>query len=336
MTYAEIIKDIRNKNYKPIYFLSGEEPYFIDVITGMLEKSVLTEDEKAFNFTLLYGNDVNMSIVTDNARRFPMMADKQLVIVKEAQNIRDFDKLLPYIKHFQETTILVFAYKNKKADKRMGVFKTLNTSKDVVFLESAKLYENKIPEWIMTYCKERSYKITNKAAILLAESLGTDLSKLVNEIDKLLVFLPVGKEINENVVEENIGISKDFNNFELTDALMLKDVLKANRIIRYFAANPKKSPLVVTISTLFGYFSNLLTYHYEKRNTPNSQEMARLLGVNPFFMKNYTTGAKYYSAMKCANIISILREYDMKSKGVGAANIPEGELMKEMIFKILH
>jgi len=336
MTFDEIIKDIKAKKYKPIYFLQGEEPFFIDRITDLIENSVLTEEEKAFNQTLFYGNDVNMTNITDTARKFPIMAQYQVVIVREAQNIKDFDNLLPYIDHFQPTTVLLFAYKNKKADKRKNVFKKLSSSPNCVFFDSAKLYDNKIPDWIINYCKSKSYTITPKAAGILADSLGTDLSRIANEIDKLSLLLPGGGEIKENLVEEHTGISKDFNTFELQSAIIRKDYLKANRIVNYFEANPKNNPLVLTIAMLFKYFLNLLTYHYEKKSTPNSQEMARLLGINAFFMKDYLEGARVYNARKCAQIISLLREYDMKSKGVGNAGIPDGELLKELVFKIMH
>lgn len=336
MTFEEIKKDIRAKKYKPIYFLNGEEPYFIDYLSSMIENTILTEDEKAFNQTVMYGNDVTMSTVTDTARRFPMMSQHQVVIVREAQNIKDFDNLLPYLEHFQPTTILLFAYKNKKADKRKAVFKKLNTSPDCVWFDSARLYDNKIPEWIISYCREKSYTITPKAAGILADSLGSDLSRVANELDKLSLLLPKGGEIKESLVEEHTGVSKDFNNFELLASIIQKDHLKANRIVNYFEANPKNNPLVLTIPALFKYFLNLLTYHYQKKTTSNTQELAKLLGVHPFFMKDYLDGARTFNAIKCANIISLLREYDMKSKGVGNANISDGELLKEMVFKIMH
>lgn len=336
MTFEEIVKDIKAKKYKPIYFLNGEEPFFIDRITTLIENEVLNEDEKAFNQTVLYGNDVNMTAVTDAARRFPMMAERQVVIVREAQNIKDFDNLIPYIDHYQPTTLLLLAYKNKKADKRKNVFKKLGSSPQCVYFESNKLYDNKIPDWIIGYCKSKSYGITPKAAGILAESLGTDLSRIANEIDKLALLLPAGGEIKETLVEEHTGISKDFNTFELQTAIIRKDFLKANRIVNYFEANPKSNPLVLTIATLFKYFLNLLTYHYQKKETPNAQEMARLLGINAFFMKDYLEGARLYNAKKCALILSLLREYDMKSKGVGNANISDGELLKELVFKIMH
>lgn len=336
MNFEEILKDIKAKKYKPIYFLNGEEPFFIDRITDQIEKTVLTEEEKAFNQTVLYGNDVNMTTVTDTARRFPMMSEHQVVIVREAQNIKDFDNLLPYIDHFQASTILVLAYKNKKADKRKHVFKKLSSSPHCLWFDSNKLYDNKIPDWIIHYCKENSYGITPRAAGILSESLGTDLSRVAHEIDKLILLLPQGGEIQETLVEEHTGISKEFNTFELQTAIIRKDYLKANRIVNYFEANPKNNPLVLTIATLFKYFLNLLTYHYQKKSTPNQQEMARILGINAFFLKDYTDGARTYNAVRCADIISLLREYDMKSKGVGNANISDGELLKELVFKIMH
>ncbi len=336
MTFEEIRKDIKAKKYKPIYFFCGEEPFFIDRLTTLLETTVLPEDQKAFNQMVLYGNDVSMSTVTDTARRFPMLADRQVLIVREAQNIQDFDLLAPYITHFQPATILVFAYKNKKPDKRKSIFQKIARSPDCVYFESNKLYDNKVPEWIINYCKEEKYNITAKAAAILSESLGTDLNRIANEIDKLTLLLPPGGEIKESLVEEHTGISKDFNSFELLNAIIYKDAIKANQIVNYFEANPKSNPMVLTISTLFRYFLNLLTYHYQKRETTNMQEMAKILGVHPFFMKDYTEGGRRYNAKKCATVISLLREYDMKSKGVGNSNIPAGELLKELVFKIMH
>lgn len=336
MTFEEIRKEIKAGRYKPVYFFCGEEPFFIDRLTALLEDKVLTEEEKAFNLTVLYGNDTNMSTVTDTVRRFPVMAERQVVIVREAQNIRDFDNLLPYLEHVQPSTVLVLAYKNKKPDKRKGVFKKLGSSGDCVYFESVKLRDNHIPNWIIGYCKEKSCRITTKAAGILAESLGTDLSRVANEIDKLGLLIPQGGEISEALVEEHTGISKDFNSFELLNAMVYRNFVKANRIVNYFEANPKNNPLVLTITALFRYFLNLLTYHYQKKYTPNSQEMAKLLGVHPFFMKDYTEGSRIYSAMKCAQVISLLREYDLKSKGVGNAGSSDGELLRELVFKIMH
>lgn len=336
MKFEEIKATLETGQYAPIYFLTGEEPYYLDQVAEWIERNALTEEEKAFNLTILYGNDVSMTTVTDTARRFPMMAARQVVIVKEAQNIRDFDNLLPYIDHHPSTTILVFLYKNKKPDKRKGVFRKLGNSPGCVYFESTKIYENQVPDWIMSYCKQRKCSVSLKAAGILAESLGNDLSRVANELDKLMLLMPGGGEIKERLVEEHTGISKEFNSFELLAAVIQQDHLKANRIVNYFEANPKNNPLVLTIASLFKYFRDLLTYHYEKRNTPNRQEMARLLGINPYFLKDYEEGGKRYNAMKCARIIAWLREYDLKSKGVDNAGVSDGELLRELIFKIMH
>lgn len=336
LKYEEILSNIRAGRFEPIYFLCGEEPFFLDRIAEAVEEGALTEEEKAFNQTVVYGNEVTMATVTDTARRFPMMAERQVVIVREAQNIKDFDSLLPYIEHFQPTTILVLLYKNKKPDKRKGVFKKLNTAKQVVFFESAKLYENKVPDWIIGYCREKKYLISPRVAAILTDSLGNDLSKVAHELDKLMLLLPAGGEIKEKLVEDHTGISKEFNNFELIAAIRSMNYLAAHRIVNYFGDNPKSNPLVVTLPVLFKFFRDLLTFHYQKKSTPNMQEMARLLGINPYFIKDYEEGARRYSAGKCARVISLIREYDLKSKGVGNAGTPDGELLKELVFKIMH
>lgn len=336
MNYEEIVKEIKAKKYRQIYFLSGEEPFFIDRITDLIENEVLPEEHMAFNRTVIYGNEASMGAIIDMARRYPFDATHQVVVIREAQNIKDFELLSAYLDRPQPSTILLFAYKNKKADKRKSVFKKISTSPTAVYFESNKLYENKVPDWIIAYCKSKDYSISIKAAGILAESLGTDLSRIAHEIDKLSLLLPEKGEIKEALVEQHTGISKDFNTFELQNALIKKDYLKANRIVNYFEANPKNSPLVQTISTLFRYFLNLLTYHYQKKSVSGNQEMAAILGVNIYFLKDFQEGAKTYGAVKCAKIISLLREYDLKSKGVGNAGIPDGELLKELVFKIMH
>ncbi|MDR2131084.1 MAG: DNA polymerase III subunit delta [Odoribacteraceae bacterium] len=337
MEYEKIIAEIKSGKFEPIYFLSGEEPYFIDKVAEEIEVRALPEEEKILNLMIVYGNEVTMSQIVDIARRFPMMAARQVVIVKEAQNIadKDFEKLVPYIDRFQPTTILVFLYKDKKADKRKEVFKKLGNSPHCVYLDAAKLYENKVPAWIHAYCKEKNRAISPKAARILAESLGRNLTRVANALDKLML-LPVQGEIREELVEEHVGISKEFNSFELLSAIIRKDHLKANRIINYFEANPKNNPLVLTIASLFNYFRNLLTYHYRGKGLSNPQEIARLLGISTYFIEDYTEGARQYSAMKCARVITWLRECDMKAKGIGNITIPDGELLRELVFKIMH
>jgi DNA polymerase-3 subunit delta len=338
MKHEEIITDIRNGKFEPIYFLSGEEPYFIDKVAGEIERHALADEERTLNQVVLYGNETSMARVLDIARRFPMMSARQVVIVKEAQNIpdKDFEKLLPYIDHFQPSTLLAFLYKDKKPDKRKSVFKKLAGSPRCVYLDAVRPYEEKVPAWIDGYCKERGYSISLKAARMLADSLGRDLTRVANALDKLTLLLPGEGEIKEYLVEEHTGISKEFNVFELLAAIIQQDHLKANRIVNYFEANPKNNPIGPILSNLFNYFRNLLTYHYQKRVTPNQQELARLLGINPYFIKDYVDGATRYGAGRCARVIAWLRECDMKAKGCGPATVPAGELLRELVFKIMH
>lgn len=335
MTFEEIKKDLKNKIYKPIYFFSGDESFFIDYLTDFITQNVIPETERAFNLTILYGNDSTAALVADTARRFPVMAERQVVIIKEAQSIKDLDNLSAYITHFQPSTLLVLAYKGVP-DKRKSIFKLINSSPSCVTFESKRLYENKIPDWIVRYCKQLQREITLKAASMIANNLGNELSKVANELDKLMLIIPQGGQISEQLIEEHIGISKDFNVFELIAAISKRDVLKTNLIVNYFAANPKRNPFQLTLSNLFRYFNTLLTYHYQKRSVSNVEQLAKLLGINPYFIKDYTTGATNYSARKCAEIIALIRTYDMKSKGMGDLRIDEGELLKELIFRITH
>ncbi|HKJ07144.1 MAG TPA: DNA polymerase III subunit delta [Flavobacteriaceae bacterium] len=330
---TQIVSDIKNGKVKPIYFLMGEEPYYIDKIADFIENSILNEEEKGFNQMVLYGRDVSVEDIIDNAKRFPMMADKQVVIVKEAQAlIKTIDKLIPYAKNPQPSTVLVICYKYKKIDKRKELYKSI--SKTGLVYESVKLYENKIPEWIRKVLAGKNYKIDTKAALMLVEFLGTDLSKISNELNKLTVILPEQTTITAKHIEENIGISKDYNNFELRKAIGSKDVLKANRIINYFAQNKKTNPMVVTLALLHNFFTQLLLYHTLKDKSKAS--VARTLRINPFFVSDYTTAAKNYPLRKVSQAIGLLREADAKGKGVGANYLPEGEILKELIFKIMH
>lgn len=333
MNYSEIIADIKKGIYKPVYFLCGEEPFFIDEISNLLEISILSEEERDFNQTTVYGNETDIATVVNNARRYPMMSKYQVVIVREAQNLRNIEQIEGYLSHIQPTTILVIAYKGKTPDKRKKYFKQLNSLSECVYFESEKIKDNKLPEWIVSYCDDRKITISQKAANILSEYLGNDLSRINNEIDKLLITSK-SNQIDEKLVEEHTGISKDYNIFELNSAIVHKDVLKSNQIVNYMIANPKNAPLVLIIPTLYKYFLNLLTYYYEKKNTPNDQQIFANIGLNYFQKQDITTGRSHYSAMKCALIISLLREFDMKSKGSTAT--PDGELLRELVFKILH
>jgi DNA polymerase-3 subunit delta len=330
--YLDILSDLKKKNYKPVYFLSGEEPYFIDQISDFIEKKVLDESEREFNQTILYGRDTDVATIAGEAKRYPMMSDKMVIIVKEAQNVRNIEDLESYISNPLESTILVICYKYKTLDKRKAFPKTV--AKKGILFESKKLYDNKIPDWIASYLKEKKYTISPKSSQLLTEFLGNDLGKISNELDKLMINLAPGTEITPDHIQMNIGISKDFNTFELNDALSKRDVVKANRIVNYFAANAKEHPLVLTIASLNSFFVKLLRYHGLEDKSKESA--ARALGVNPFFVNDYVQAARNYPMQKIKSIVGNLREYDLRSKGIDNVSADDGELMKELIWKILH
>ncbi len=336
MDHLRIIRDIELKNYKPIYVLMGEEPYFIDLVTECIEDKVLDEASKAFGQTIVYGRDVNMEQIVSLAKGFPMMGDKQVIIVKEAQDMKDWkkaDDLKPlehYIQHPTPSTILVFAYKNKTLDKRTKIYKAID--KIGLVFDSQPIRDYKLPEWIEGYIGQRGYKIQKNAAHLLAEYLGTDLSKVVNEINKLAIILLAGTNITAQHIEENIGISKDYNVWELQKALAQKDILKSNRIIHYFEANPKSNPIQMVIPSLYSYFSKMAMYI----SLPDKKNAAAELGISPYGLNDYKEAATKYSAPKVERIISYLRETDKKAKGVDNYSVENGELMKELVFKILH
>jgi DNA polymerase-3 subunit delta len=328
---SQIIKDIKAKNYKPIYFFMGEEPYYIDKLTEYIEQNVLQEHERDFNQSILYGRDVSMEDIIGSAKRFPMMADYQVVIVREAQELsRTIEKLESYAENPQPTTILVFAYKYKTLDKRKKITKLLD-KKGVVF-ESKKLYENQVGEWIRKVLSGQGYSIEPKAAAILVEFLGTDLSKISNELDKLKIILPKGHTFTPKDIEENIGFSKDYNNFELRKAIGDKNQLKAYQIIDYFAQNPKDNPLVVTTGLVFGFFSQLLQYHGLKDKNPKNAAAA--LRVNPYFIKDYEVAFRNYPMKKVSAIVATLRDIDVKSKGVGASSMSQHDLLKELLIQI--
>lgn len=332
MTFEEIIKDLKNKVYYPVYFLQGEEPYYIDKVSDYIADHVLSDSEKEFNQTIVYGKETDPLTIVATAKRYPMMSNHQVLIVKEAQEIKDLDKLVSYLEQPLNSTILVLCYKYKTVDKRTTFAKALG--KKAVVLDSEKLYDNKIPAWVNQYANSKGYKIHQRACSLLSEYIGNNLSKITNELDKLMLNVPSSIEITINHIEEYIGISKDYNIFELHAAIGKRDVLKANKIVNYFTANPKDNPLVVTLSSLFGYFTKILTYHSLPDKSPKA--VAIELKVNPYFVSDYETSAKVYSVNKIEDIISHLRQCDLKSKGVDNPSITDGELLKELVFKILH
>ncbi|GAA4340951.1 DNA polymerase III subunit delta [Mucilaginibacter gynuensis] len=340
MTAADIIKDLKNRKYKPLYLLHGEEPYYIDLVSNFVEHKLLPEAERGFNQTVFYGKDTDMMTVLNASKRFPMMADYQVVLVKEAQEMKwgkdDDDKkginpLLAYLEKPLPSTILVFCYKYGKFDKRKKTYKAIE--KQGLVFESSPLYDNKIPGWIEGFFSERGYKIGPQASAMLSEYLGNDLSKIANELEKLMLNVTIGQEITMKDIHDNIGISKEYNVFELQSALARKDVVKANQIINYFEANQKANPIVLLFGNLNNYFTKVLVYHYVKDKS--QQNVAKELGVSPFFVKDYEQAARSYNLGKTVQIISLLREYDLKSKGVESTLGP-GELMKELMFKILH
>jgi DNA polymerase-3 subunit delta len=333
MTFEQIMTELKKKQYRPVYFLMGEEPYFIDAVADYIAENVLPEQDKAFNQAVMYGKDTNVYTVLDAAKRFPMMSQYQVVIVKEAQNLKDIDKLQFYMEKPLQSTILVISHKYKPLDKRLKLYKILDKSKEAVVFESKKLRDYQVPDWITAYLAERGYTIVPAAANLLTEYLGAELGKVANELNKLMITLPVNeKKITLEHIETNVGISKDYNVFELQNALGGKDVLKANRIIGHFSRNPGSNPMVMVIMSLYSYFVKILTYHY----LSDKSQAAAALKVPPFVVKDYEAAARKYPAPKIIRIMSILREYDLKSKGVGSSSASDGDLMREMIFKILH
>jgi DNA polymerase-3 subunit delta len=328
------MKDLRNKIYYPVYFLGGEESYYIDEISDYIEKNVLTDVEKEFNQSVIYGRETDAHSIISYAKRFPMMSNYQVVIVKEAQYLGkdELEKFQSYFEQPLDSTLLVINYKYKKLDKRKAVFKTI--AKKGVLYESKKIYDNKVPAWINNHVKEKGYSISPKASMILAEYLGTDLGKIVNEVQKLIINIPEGAEINDALIEQNIGISKDFNIFELQNAIGKKDILKANQIAAYFKANPKDNPLIKTVSLLFAYFTKVMIYARLKDKSKNNAAAA--LSISPFFIGDYQIASRNYSMKKLEQIISYLREYDLKSKGVDNISTSGGELLKELLYKILH
>ena len=333
VTFEEIMSDLKKRIFKPVYFLAGDEPYYIDLITDFIQEKVLAEAEKSFNQVVLYGEDTTVNSIIETSRRFPMMSSHQVVIVKEAQALKKIEDLMVYLEKPLLSTILVLNYKYKVIDKRTKLHKALDTQG--VYFETMRLRDYQVPPWIERYLMTKGIKTDPEAAAMLTEYLGTDLHKIVNELDKLLITLPAGKPvITTSLIEKNIGISKDFNNFELQKAIGERNIFKANLIVQYFANNPRDNPINLTIASLFSFFTKILTYHYLTDKSKNN--VAAVLKINPFFVKDYEISALKYNASKTVHIISLLRTYDMKSKGFGDVSTESGDLMKELVYRILH
>jgi len=333
MDYTHIISDIKNKVFSPIYFLEGEEPYFLDLISDYILDNVLTEDEKGFNQSILYGKDLSIDSIMTAAKRFPMMADRQVVVIREAQNIRNIEDLAPYAEKPMKSTILVLNHKYKTIDKRKRLYKAIQ--KNGVYFESKPLYDNQIPAWISKYLKGKNLGIDPRAAQMIADFIGSDLQRIVNELEKVCISLVPGTSIMPDDVERNIGISKEFNIFELQNALGNRDILKANRIINFFIDNEKNHPLTVILGNLLNYFRKLLVYHSIENKSDRSL-VAQKLGVNPYFINDYVNASKNYTLDKAIKIIAIMREYDLRSKGARGGSASNGDLLRELTFKILH
>ncbi len=332
-SYSTIIRDLRNKIYKPVYFLAGKEPYYIDLITDFIEKSVLDESEKDFNQTVLYGSEVTVTQVIETCRRFPMMANQQVVIVREAHKLRNIDELLVYLENPLNSTILVVAHKYESLDKRKVLYRTLN--KKGWYIESEKVPEYKIPGWIDRYLTDRGIMVGTDASQLMADFLGNDLGKIANELDKLIISLPPDNpRITTQLVEKSIGISKDYSPNELWRAIVYRDPLKAARVVNYYASHSKREIVFFILPILFSNFSRLLTYHALKDKSDGN--VVASLKTYPGYVKDYRTGAALYRVGACINIISLIRSYDMKMKGFGDSGSDEGELLRELVFKIMH
>ncbi|MFV0469143.1 MAG: DNA polymerase III subunit delta [Dysgonomonas sp.] len=334
MTFEQIKSDIQNRKFSPVYLLMGEEPYYIDELTDLLLNTAIPEEERDFNQTILYGMETDVPSIITLSRSFPMMSDFQLVIVKEAQGLKKIEDLDIYAKNPLQSTILVLNLKGSTLDKRKKLYAEIE-KRGVVF-ESKKIPEYKIPAFIQSYFTLRKIGIDQKSAQMLTDFIGNDLSRLVNELNKLLLSLPTNeKRITDDLIERNIGISKDFNNFELLKAVIEKNTFKANQIADYFEKNPKNNPLIVTLVVLFNFFSNLMICYWAKDKSETG--IANELGFrNPYQAKDYVSALRNYNAFKCMNIIELLRTYDAKCKGVSNVSVRDGELLKELLYKMMH
>ena len=334
ITCDDILKELRAKQYRPVYYLMGEEPYYIDLIADYITDNILTETEKEFNLTVVYGADVDIATVINAAKRYPMMSEHQVVVVKEAQNIRNMEELSYYLQKPLLSTILVICHKHGVLDRRKKL--AAEIEKTGVLFESKKVKDAQLPAFITSYMKRKGIDVEPKATAMLADFVGADLSRLTGELEKLIITLPKGHtRVTPEQIEKNIGISKDYNNFELRSALVEKDVLKANKIIKYFVENPKTNPIQMTLSLLFGFFSNLMLAYYAPEKS--EQGIANMLGLRtPWQAKDYLAAMRRYNGVKTMQIIGEIRYADAKSKGVGNPSLSDGDILRELVFKILH
>ncbi|MBE6275285.1 MAG: DNA polymerase III subunit delta [Bacteroides sp.] len=334
VTYEEIARDLKNRIYKPVYYLMGEESYYIDKISEYIAQTVLTDEEKGFNLTIMYGSDTDITNIVNTAKRYPMMSEYQVVIVKEAQNVKNMEQLAFYVQKPLPSTILVICHKHGVLDRRKKLAAIIE--KEGVLFESKKVKEAQLPGFISSYLKRKSVDIEPKAAEMMAEFVGMDLSRMAGELEKLVLTLPQGqRRITPEQIERNIGISKDYNNYELRSALIARDVLKANKIIKYFEENPKTNPIQMTLSVLFGFFSNLMLAYYAPEKT--EQGIAAQLGLRSSWQaREYLVAMRVFSGVKVMEIIGEIRYCDARSKGVENVSLSDGDLLRELIYKILH
>ena len=324
----DIFKSIKERQFFPIYFLMGEEPYFIDLIEKELNKTVLYEEDRSFNQTILYGKDTTIEQIVDAAKRFPMMAEHQLVIVREAQELyRVIHQFESYVANPQPSTILVVCYKYKTIDKRKKLYKSLQGQS--VLFESKKLYENQVPDWIQRWAKTKKRNINLKASHLLVECLGTHLSAIEQSLEKLDLLVDDESEITEHHIEEHIGFSKDFNNFELRRALGAGNVSHAQKICHYFSLHPRQHPIIVTLSALHQFFMLLLQYHGLENHNPN--HVSRVLGIREFTVKEYQLAARRYPMKSISFILEKIKTADLNCKGLGVDSIPEKAILRQLI-----
>ncbi|MDR2388807.1 MAG: DNA polymerase III subunit delta [Tannerellaceae bacterium] len=332
LTFEKISETIKAKKFVPVYILMGEEPFFIDKITDLLIENVLDDSDRDFNQTIFYGADTDVAAIFNAARRFPMMAERQLVVVREAQLIRDIEMLANYVKNPLHSTVLVINYKYKTLDRRKAL--AIASDKIGILFESIKIPDYKIPAFITSFLQSRATGIDSKGAQMLADFLGNDLGRLCKELDKLAILLPETgpKRITPGLIEQNVGISKEYNNFELLKAIAVKDVLKSNRIIQYFEKNPNNNPIQRTLPLLFNYFANLLICHYSADHSDNG--LMNTLGFSS--VRDYSIGMRNYSPLKVFYLIRDIRTAEACSKGVENVSLTDADIMKELLYKILH
>ncbi len=340
VTPQVVLKDLKEKKFAPIYFLAGDEPFFIDQISDFIEKNAIAEHEKSFNQIVLYGKDCTVGAVLNNARKFPMMAERQVVIVKEAQSITDLGKeeaqalLISYLINPLPSTILVFGHKYKKIDGRSALGKEIE--KRTVYMKSDKVSEYKLIQWIEEYIRDLGHSIDPRAAQLLADSIGTNLEVLTNEVGKMLINFNEPTKFTTDHISKYIGINKDYNNFEFMKALGFRDVLKANKIIQYFGLNTKAHPVIPLFSLIYGYFSKIMIIHQERNRGASDAQLASILGLPPFVVKEYLIAARNYKLGKVIEVFGHIKEADLRYKGVDSGDISDSEILRELVYKILH